>query len=70
MDRDVVQSTENEKNRFHNDYRTAEDVKNNYSSDLNSQTAKKKNAELQALGLPTLPQFKDEFIRLCEALGV
>jgi len=45
-------------------------VKNNYLSDLNSSTAKKKNAELEELGLPTLPQLKDEFTQLCDELDI
>ena len=67
---DVLESTENEKKRFHKKYRTAEEVKQNYLSDLSSQTAKKKNAELEDLSLPRLPQFKDEFLQLCEKLEV
>jgi hypothetical protein len=46
------------------------DVKQNYLSDLNSQTARKKNAELKELGLPRLPELKDEFLHLCEELEV
>ncbi len=56
---DVKKSTESEKNRFHNEYKTAAEVKDNYLSDLDSRTAKKKNAELKELGLPTLPDLKD-----------
>ncbi len=67
---DVKKSTESEKERFHNDYRTAKDVKENYLSDLHSSTAKKKNDELEDLGLPRLPQFRDEFMRLCDDLDV
>jgi hypothetical protein len=67
---DVRHSTESEKQRFHDDYRTAVDVKQNYLSDLNSQTARKKNAELKELGLPRLPELKDEFLHLCEELEV
>ena len=58
------------KQRFHDKYRSAKEVKNNYLSDLSSQTAKKKNAELADLGLPRLPQLKDEFLELCEELEV
>jgi hypothetical protein len=68
--RDVQKSTENEKRRFHQEYDTAEDVKKNYLIDLNSKTAQKKNAELHELGLPQLPQFRDEFLELCKKLGV
>lgn len=67
---DLKRSTESEKNRFHNNYRSATDVKNNYLSDLNSKTAKKKNSELEELGLPQLPEFRDQFMHLCEELHV
>lgn len=67
---DVKKSTQSEKDRFHNQYKTAKDVKDNYLSDLNSHTAKKKNAELEDLGLPTLPQFKDAFTKLCDDMEV
>lgn len=68
--RDVLKSTKSEKTRFHERYATAKDVKDNYLSDLSSHTAKKKNAELSELGLPQLPQFRDEFLDLCDRLGV
>ncbi len=67
---DVKKSTESEKQRFHNDYRTAKDVKDNYLSDLHSSTAKKKNNELEDLGLPRLPEFREEFMRMCDDLEV
>lgn len=67
---DVRRSTEAEKRRFHEGYRTAKEVKDNYLSDLTSHTAKKKNEELEALGLPRLPQFKEKFLKLCEELEV
>ncbi len=68
--RDVYRSTENEKRRFHENYTTATEVKQNYLSDLNSRTAQKKNAELRELGLPQLPQFRNEFMDLCKKLGI
>jgi hypothetical protein len=61
--------SENEKERFRN-YNTPGDIRDNYLSDLSSQTAKKKNAELQELNLPRLPDFKDQFLELCDKLGV
>jgi ferric-dicitrate binding protein FerR (iron transport regulator) len=67
---DVRRSTEAEQKRFREEYRTAKEVRDNYLSDLNSHTAKKKNEELEALGLPRLPQFKEEFLRLCHELDV
>jgi hypothetical protein len=66
----LKKSTESEKRRFHDNYHTAKDVRDNYLSDLNSRTAQKKNRELEELGLPRLPQFRDEFMDLCERLGL
>jgi hypothetical protein len=67
---DVKRSTESEKRRFHEDYRSASDVRGNYLSDLTSEVGKRKSRELEELGLPTLPQVKDEFLDLCGRLGV
>ncbi len=67
---DVKRSTESERERFHRKYRSAAEVKENYLSDLNSKTAKKKNAELEDLGLPRLPEFREEFLDLCNELQV
>ncbi len=67
---DVRRSTENEKHRYHDDYKTAQSVKENYLSDLGSETGKKKTAELESLHLPTLPQIHDDFLKLCEKLGI
>ncbi len=68
--KDVKKSTEAEQKRFHNEYKTAEEVKKNYLSDLNSSTAKRKNNELEDLGLPRLPHFKKEFLDMCQEMGV
>lgn len=67
---DVKRSTESEKQRFHHDYTTAKAVKMNYLSDLNSETAKKKNKELEELELPRMYQVRDEFLKLCDRLHV
>jgi hypothetical protein len=67
---DVKRSTASEKKRFHDRYGTAEEVKKNYLSDLSSRTAKRKQRELDELGLPTLPEFRKEFMELCQKLGV
>jgi hypothetical protein len=68
--RDVRRSTESEKHRFHDEYTSAQDVKDNYLSDLSSNTGKKKDEELEDLGLPKLPDVRDEFMELCDKLGV
>jgi hypothetical protein len=66
----LKRSTENEKRRYHDEYRTASDVRNNYLSDLDSESGKRISRELEGVGLPTLPQVKGEFMKLCEELGV
>jgi len=68
--RDVRRSTESEKHRFHDEYPSARDVKDNYLSDLSSSTGKAKDRELEDLGLPKLPDVRDEFMELCDKLGV
>jgi len=68
--RDVKRNTQSEKNRFHNNYPTAQDVKQNYLSDLHSRTADKKNSELKELGLPRLPELREQFLDLCNKLDL
>lgn len=67
---DVKRSTENEKRRFHHDYRSAIAVKHNYLSDLGSRVAEKKNKELEDLGLPRMYQVRDDFLTLCDQMRV
>ena len=63
---DVQESTKGEKKRFHG-YRSAQEVRDNYMSDLHSETAKRINKELQRLKLPRLPDVKDEFLTIADA---
>ncbi len=58
---DVQGSTRSEKDRFHH-YRSAQEIIDNYKSDLHSETAKRINRELRRLKLPTLPSVEDEFL--------
>lgn len=67
---DIQRKTKNEQKQFHNDYTTAKDVKDGYLSDVRSEAAQKINKELSHLKLPTLPQHKDEFTKLCDKIGV
>jgi hypothetical protein len=61
--KDVQDQTRSEKDRFRG-YTSAQEVIENYKSDLHSPTAKRVNSELEKLKLPTLPSVKDEFMRL------
>lgn len=67
---DIQRKTENEKKQFEEEYTTAEEIKKNYLSNVRSKAAAKVNDELEKLGLPTLPEHKDEFMELCSSLGV
>jgi hypothetical protein len=67
---DVRKSTLSEKKRFHERYNSAKDIKESYLADLDSRTARRKYDELEELGLPSLPRFRDEFLQLCDTLGV
>lgn len=62
---DVQERTRSEKDRFRG-YSNAQEIIDNYKSDLHSSTAKRVNSELEKLKLPTLPSVKDEFLRLAE----
>jgi len=67
---DIQRKTENEKKQFEEEYTTAEEIKKNYLSNVHSKAAAKVNDQLEKLGLPTLPQHKDEFMELCKKLEV
>jgi hypothetical protein len=60
--KDVQDRTKSEKERFRS-YKSAQDVIDNYKSDLHSSTAKRVNSELEKLQLPTLPSVKDDFLK-------
>ncbi len=67
---DIKRKTENEKAQFHEKFKTAEDVKKNFLSDVRSKSAVRLNKDLERLKLPTLPDIKDEFLELCKKLEV
>ena len=65
----VQRSTRSEKERYAS-YESAEKVKEMFEDDLNSKPAKQVQRELDRLLLPKLPDFKEEFERLCQKGGV
>ncbi|WP_423147824.1 hypothetical protein [Rubrolithibacter danxiaensis] len=67
---EILKKTENEKKKFHDVYKSAEEVKENFLDNTHSKPAQKLNKELEHLGLPTLPQIKDEFVELCRKLDI
>jgi hypothetical protein len=62
---DVQGSTKSEKARFHG-YHSAQEVRDNFMSDLHSETAKRINKELRRLKLPRLPDVKGEFLEIAD----
>lgn len=66
---DVRRKTENEQKNFEK-YSTADEIKKNYLSNVHSKAAAKVNDQLERLHLPTMPEHKDEFMELCNKLGV
>ena len=66
---DVQRRTETEKDRFEH-YRSARDVVVNFKRDLDSEPARKVHRELKDLGLPTIVDIKDEFLKLADDLHV
>jgi hypothetical protein len=61
--KDVQDRTKSEKERFRT-YSSANEIVDNYKSDLHSSTAKRVNNELEKLKLPTLPSVKEDFLKL------
>ncbi|XYI02652.1 hypothetical protein ACMHYB_24015 [Sorangium sp. So ce1128] len=67
---DVQRRTATEQKRYRESYQTGEEVRTNFLRDLSSEPARKVHAELRRLRLPALPELKDEFLTLCDELGV
>jgi hypothetical protein len=67
---DVQKRTVTEQRRYRQSYRTADEVRENFMRDLSSAPAKKVHAELRRLKLPALPDLEDDFLDLCDELGV
>ena len=67
---DVQATTRSTQRSYHEKYKTAKVVQDNFRSDLNSRAAKKVHGELRDLGLPTVNDIKDEFENLADSLGV
>lgn len=60
---DVRNRTRTEQERYHH-YPSAQKVVEMYRSDLNSEKARKVNAELKRLNLPILADVEEEFMKL------
>lgn len=66
----VKGATERTKQRYHDDYTSAEEIRDRFRDDLNSAAAQRVQRELAQLGLPTLHHLEDEFEGLCRDLGI
>lgn len=60
--RDLQRRTEEEKARFHG-FDSAERIVSVYREEISSETARPMNAKLKDLGLPTLPDVREQFLR-------
>jgi hypothetical protein len=67
---DVKRRTETQQRRYRDRYKTAEEVRTNFLRDRSSKLTQKVHAALRRLGLPALPDLKDEFRERCDDLGV
>ena len=61
--RELQRRTEEEKARFHG-YDSAERIVDVFREEIGSETARPMNARLKDLGLPTLPDVREQFLRL------
>ena len=66
---ELQRKTKKEQEKFHG-YGSAKEVKENFLANVRSKPAHKLNNELKDFKLPTLPDLKDEFVALCDKLGV
>ena len=66
---DVQRRTRLEVERFHR-YGSAREVVLNFLRDLDSEPAERVHRELKALGLPTLNDIEDEFLKFADDLHV
>ena len=66
----ILKKTKAEQHKFHDVYKTAKQVKENFLQNVHSKPAEKLNQELEHFKLPTLPGIKDGFLELCKELGV
>lgn len=66
---EIQHSTKNQKERFQK-YDSPEEVRENYLTELSSNTDDEILEELKELDLPRLQQFKKEFLDLCKEMDV
>ena len=64
--RDLQRRTEEDKARFHG-YDSAERIIAVYREEINSETSRPMNARLKDLGLPSLPDVREQFLQVAGA---
>jgi hypothetical protein len=67
---DRVQRAARFEQRRYESERSAEEVRNHFLRELPTEAALSVEADLRHLGLPALSEIKEEFLSLCETLGV
>jgi hypothetical protein len=67
---DVRRKVIEERERYHDNCPTAQDIKENFMRDLESRTSRRLNENLRHLGLPSYWDVKDDFIKLCDTYQV
>ncbi|MEX8546031.1 MAG: hypothetical protein V5804_00390 [Mucilaginibacter sp.] len=66
----ILKKTKAEQHKFHDVYKTAKQIKENFLQNVHSKPAEKINKELEHFKLPTLPGIKDGVLELYKELGV
>jgi hypothetical protein len=59
-----------ERQRYHDNCPTAQDIKENFLRDIESRSSNRLNENLRSLGLPTYWDVKDEFVKFCQTYHV
>jgi len=67
---DAKAKVQEERQRYHDNCPTAQDIKETFLRDLESRTSTALNENLRSLGLPTYWDIRDEFLSLCETYQV
>jgi hypothetical protein len=67
---DVRRKVIEERERYHDNCPTAQDIKENFMRDLESRTSRRLNENLRHLGLPSYWDIKDDFVKLCDTYQV
>ncbi|MBE0476195.1 MAG: hypothetical protein IBX62_03745 [Coriobacteriia bacterium] len=67
---DVRRAADSTKRRYHEAFRSAEELRDGYRRDVRADAHRAIRGELRQLGLPTLPDVRKGFEKLADRLGV